>query len=123
MNDLVVLAMMVLIFVALIRVTEWVFPSWVLRFGKGTIRKLQRTLWDHVWRQPVRRWGMGMTFLMWCVVSAIIATLGILVTGNVGLMCLAGILWATSGALWWLLRTLARRRFRARQMPGRRRGA
>lgn len=93
----------------------------VVRLGERVVRQVGRGVVGIVWSQPVRRWGVGFTLWCWGLVGAVSVTFGMESRG-VGGFAAVGLVWLGVVAAWWMLRTLARWRYRPWRLPHRWRG-
>lgn len=120
-----VLLLLIGLLVALWWLHLWMFPGLmgvVARMLRWTVRQAVYVGWS----VPRRRLGVGKTLWLWAVVTAVLVTLGALTQGNNGLSVghrVIGVLeiWFLVFAAWWVLRWWARRAFRPRDLPQRRR--
>ncbi len=118
-------------------VALWLVHLWMFPWLTGVVTRLMRAVtrlvrWmgrrgmDLGWRVPVGHIGVAKTLWMWGVAAAVLVTVGScmeqdsrLTAGNrvVGIV----LVWAMVLGTWWLLRWWARRTFRPRDLPQRRR--
>lgn len=103
----------------------WLFPG-PMRIAKRVLRWLGRKAADIGWRVPKRHLGVGKTLWLWTVIGAVLVTFGTFMqpgsaTRPGGRLQDLLVMWSLVFAGWLLLRWWARRRFRPRDLPRRRR--
>ena len=93
---------------------------------KKVLRWLGRKAMDIGWQVPKRHLGAGKTLWLWAAIGAVLVTFETFMRRESAMSasnCLADLLpiWSLVFAGWLLLRWWARRRFRPRDLPRRRR--
>ena len=119
MDALFCLIVLVVLLIMLRRLAHWVSPE-IVRLIDTVVRGCWRTFTDVVWRSPVRRWGASKVLWLYLLLFTIVATAGAIGSGDARLIPGLLLWWFLVIAGWWVMRWLARRRYRPRRMPTRR---
>lgn len=111
---------------ALGRLTDWVFPGLtrgMMRLGRSFVRRFVSL----VWTNPMRRYGFLKSVWLWllvlvmCLTPCFLGVLPMVPAAAPGAISLLAALWIFVIAGWSGLRWWARRRYRPRPLPTRRR--
>ena len=116
MDAVVSLGLVVALFLAL----RWIH----LQMLPGMVHGVERLGWAMVriiWTNPVRQHGVARTVWLWSVAGALLLTIAALLGGEASGLAGAAGMWVIVLAGWWALRWWARRRYRPRPLPERRR--
>ena len=72
------------------------------------------------WTMPARNYGVGTAMWLWAVFLAVITTVSTVSGGAFAELPIVFMLWIVVVGWWFLLRWLARRRYRPQDLPARR---